>query len=143
MRSGFTMSEGAQAVSGLNSVFFELTGTKVLIVEDESLIAMFIEDTLSDIGCEAVSIASSLDDAMTKVTEVECDIVMLDVNLAGKDTFALAETLSKKNRPFIFSTGYGNAAIPAHLKHIPVLQKPFREGELEEKLKTALTMSRS
>jgi CheY-like chemotaxis protein len=137
------MSERAQAVSGLDSVVVTLTGTKVLVVEDESLIAMFIEDTLSDIGCEAVSTASSLDEAMNKVTEIEYDIVMLDVNLAGKDTFALAEILSKKNQRFIFSTGYGNAAIPSHLKHIPVLQKPFREGDLAEKLKTALTMSRS
>lgn len=137
------MSELAQAISDLNNVSFNLMGTKVLVVEDESLIAMFIEETLLDIGCEAVSIASSLDDAMTKVTEVECDIVMLDVNLAGKHTFALAEALSKKNRPFIFSTGYGNAAIPAHLQYVPVLQKPFREGELQEKLQAALTMNRS
>lgn len=137
------MSERAQAISVSNSVAFELTGTKVLVVEDESLIAMFIEDTLSDIGCETVDVASSLDDAIAKVTEIEWDIVMLDVNLAGKDTFMLAESLSRKNRPFIFSTGYGKTAIPTHLQHVPVLQKPFRESELQEKLQAALVMNRS
>ena len=138
-----TMSERAKAISVSNSVAFELTGTKVLVVEDESLIAMFIEDTLSDIGCETVDVASSLDDAIAKVTEIEWDIVMLDVNLAGKDTFMLAESLSMKNRPFIFSTGYGKTAIPTHLQHVPVLQKPFRESELQEKLQAALVMNRS
>jgi DNA-binding response OmpR family regulator len=139
----FSMAERARAVLNSDTAASGLDGTRVLVVEDESLIAMFIEDTLADIGCEAVYIASSLDDAMNKVTEIEHDIVMLDVNLAGKDTFSLAEVMSKKNQPFIFSTGYGNSAIPSHLKHVPVLQKPFREGELEEKLKAALAMGRS
>ncbi len=137
------MSERAQAVSGLNTGAVQLLGTKVLVVEDESLIAMFIEDTLSDIGCKVVAVASNLDDAMTKATDIEYDVVMLDVNLAGKDTFTLAEVLSAKNQPFIFSTGYGNAAIPTHLQHVPVLQKPFREADLQEKLQTALTVNRS
>ncbi len=137
------MSERVKKISGLNAIAFPLAGTKVLVVEDESLIAMFIEDTLSDIGCETVAVVSSLDEAMAKVTEIEWDIVMLDVNLAGKVTFTLAEALSKKNRPFIFSTGYGNAAIPTHLQHVPVLQKPFRESDLQEKLQIALSMNRS
>lgn len=139
----FVLSVCAQTVSDLIPVTFGLAGTKVLIVEDEALIAMFIEDTLSDIGCETVAVASNLVDAMTKVAEIQCDIVMLDVNLAGKETFKLAEVLSKKNQPFIFSTGYGNAVIHPHLQHVPVLQKPFRESELREKLQAALRMNRS
>jgi CheY-like chemotaxis protein len=141
-RMDFAMSKPAQSPSGSNTPVLELSGIKVLVIEDESLIAMFIEDTLSDIGCESVAVASNLDDALTKVTEIQCDIVMLDVNLAGKETFKLAEILAEKNQPFIFSTGYGNAVIPTHLRHVPVLQKPFREIDLQEKLQTALTMNR-
>lgn len=115
--------------------------TKVLIIEDEALIAMFIEESLPQIGCVSVAVVSNLRDAMKKVAEVECDIVMLDVNLAGKDTFQLAEFLSQKHQPFIFSTGYGTSSVPAHLQHVPILQKPFCENELQEKLHTALTMN--
>jgi DNA-binding response OmpR family regulator len=133
------MTERIRSISDFDTGPFALAGIKVLIVEDESLIAMFIEDTLSDIGCESVGVSYTLDDAMIKVEEIQCDIVMLDVNLAGRETFKLAELLCDKNQPFIFSTGYGKAVIPSHLEHVPVLQKPFREGDLQEKLRTALS----
>lgn len=104
---------------------------------------MFIEDTLADIGCETVCILTSLTGAMEKVAEIDCDVIMLDVNLGGQQTFKLAEYLCEKQQPFIFSTGYGNAGIPTHLHHVPVLQKPFQESELREKLQAALAAARS
>ena len=124
-------------ISGLSQA------TKVLVIEDEALIAMFIEESLAQIGCVSVAVASNLDDAMQKASEIECDVVMLDLNLAGKETFQLAEFLCQKHQPFIFSTGYGTASVPTHLQHVPILQKPFRESELQEKLQTALTMNQS
>lgn len=121
----------------------DLTGTRVLVVEDEPLISMFIEDALADLGCETVAIVSNLTEAMTKAAELQYDIVMLDVNLGGKQTFKLAEFLCERHLPFIFSTGYGSIGIPSHLQHVPVLQKPFQESELREKLQTALAARRS
>ncbi len=115
-----------------------LAGIKVLVIEDEPLISMFIEDLLSDLGCETVAIAANLTDATHKAAEVDCDIIMLDVNLSGKQTFGLAESLFEKHMPFIFSTGYGNPGIPSHLQYVPVLQKPFKDSELKEKLEFAL-----
>jgi CheY-like chemotaxis protein len=120
-----------------------LAGIRVLIVEDEPLISLFIEDTLTDIGCSTVAVAANLADATTKVQRVEWDVVLLDVNLHGVQSFGLAETLSEKKRPVVFSTGYGIAGIPAHLQHIPVLQKPFQERELIEKLQLALKFAES
>ncbi len=120
-----------------------LAGIKVLIVEDEPLISLFIEDTLADIGCRIAAVAANLADATTKVQRVEWDVVLLDVNLHGIQSFSLAETLSEEKRPFVFSTGYGIAGIPAHLQHIPVLQKPFQEKELIEKLFLALSGTKS
>jgi len=114
-------------------------GLKVLVVEDEALISMFIEDSLADIGCETVAIASNLTDAKVKVAEVDYDIVVLDVNLGGKQTFELAESLAERQLPFIFSTGYGHAGVPPHLHHVPILQKPFQEGQLKDALLMALT----
>lgn len=115
-----------------------LAGIKVLVIEDEPLISMFIEDLLSDLGCETVAIAANLTDATHKAAEVDCDIVMLDVNLSGKQTFGLAESLFEKHMPFIFSTGYGNPGIPLHLQYVPILQKPFKVSELKDKLEFAL-----
>jgi CheY-like chemotaxis protein len=118
-------------------------GIRVLVIEDEPLISIFIEDALADIGCEIVAVASSLAEAKSKVETVEWDVVLLDVNLHGIQSFGLAESLSEKNRPFVFSTGYGIAGIPVNLQHIPVLQKPFQERELIEKLALALNAVKS
>ena len=119
-----------------------LAGIRVLVIEDEPLISMYIEDSLSDLGCETVATAANLTDAIHKASAVLCDIIMLDVNLSGKQTFGLAESLFEKHMPFIFSTGYGNPGIPLHLQYVPVLQKPFKDSELKEKLEFALAAAR-
>jgi two-component SAPR family response regulator len=111
-----------------------LVGLKVLIIEDEPLISMFIEDSLADIGCTTVGTITRLSGAASKIDEVECDVIMLDVNLSGEQTIELAELLLKRRLPFIFSTGYGHSGIPPHLHHVPVLQKPFQEGDLRDAL---------
>ena len=116
-----------------------LVGKKVLVIEDEMLISMFIEDTLADIGCETVGIIISLAEAMEKVSQYQCDVIMLDVNLGGEQTFELAELLCERKQPLIFCTGYGVAGVPIHLQHVPVLQKPFQESDLSEKLQIALS----
>jgi CheY-like chemotaxis protein len=116
-----------------------LSGIRVLVIEDEPIICMFIEDALSDLGCKTGAIATNLTDAKIKVAEGDFDVVMLDVNLKGELSFAMAETLTAQQLPFIFSTGYGKVGIPIHLQHVPVLQKPFQENELREKLQLALT----
>lgn len=115
-----------------------LLGLKVLIIEDEPLISMYIEDSLADIGCKPVGTVTSLLEATKKIEDVEFEVVMLDVNLNGEQSIGLAETLWKRRLPFIFSTGYGNTGIPSHLHHIPVLQKPFQESDLVDALSLAL-----
>lgn len=116
-----------------------LRGLRVLVVEDEALVSMLIEDTLSDIGCKTVSIATSLSDALDKASTLSYDVVILDVNLNGEQTFPVAEMLVEKRVPFVFSTGYGVAGLPDGLQDVPVLQKPFQQHELQEALSAALT----
>jgi CheY-like chemotaxis protein len=111
---------------------------RVLVVEDEALVSMLLEDTLIEIGCQSVSIVASLPEAMDKAASLAFDAVVLDVNLNGQQTFAVAELLVEKRIPFVFSTGYGAAGIPDHLNNVPVLQKPFQERELEQALSAAL-----
>ena len=117
-----------------------LAGLRVLIVEDEPLIAMFLEQALTDIGCATVGVANSLDEAAEKSAELTYDFVTLDVHLAGQQTFKFAKLLSQQLTPFIFCTGYGNIIAPPQLQHVPLLQKPFTELELRDKITLALTL---
>ncbi len=121
----------------------DLKALNILVVEDEPLISMFIEDSLKDIGCQTVAIVSNLKEAWDLVTKGQYDMVMLDVNLGGHQTFDLAEFLCEKQMPFIFSTGYGVVGIPPHLMHLPVLQKPFQENDLKNILQTSLIAARA
>ena len=108
----------------------KLEGLKVLVVEDEMMVSMLIEDMLSDLGCEVIGPASRLDEAITLANEAELDVAVLDVNLGGQPIFPLADLLREKGAPFAFATGYGDAGLRDVDKGSPVLQKPFREGDL-------------
>ena len=108
----------------------ELKGLRVLVVEDEMMVSMLIEDMLSDMGCTVMGPASRLDEAMALAREVDIDCAVLDVNLGGQPIFPLADLLRERGRPFAFATGYGDAGLRDVDRGSPVLQKPFREGDL-------------
>ena len=107
-----------------------LKGLRVLVVEDEMMVSMLIEDMLSDLGCIVVGPASRLDEAIELVNATELDCAVLDVNLGGQPIFPLADLLREKGAPFAFATGYGDAGLRDVDRGSPVLQKPFREGDL-------------
>lgn len=115
-----------------------LSGRRVLIVEGESRIAMLVRDTLEELGCEVVAIASRFQDALEKAAALAFDIALLDVNLDGRPSFAIANELVARGVPFVLATGYGASTIPAELKKVPVLEKPFLRAELERVLLAAL-----
>jgi CheY-like chemotaxis protein len=108
----------------------QLAGLRVLVVEDEMMVSMLIEDMLSDLGCVVVGPASRLDEAMELAQAGGIDCAVLDVNLGGQPIFPLADLLRQMGRPFAFATGYGDAGLRDVDKGSPVLQKPFREGDL-------------
>jgi CheY-like chemotaxis protein len=110
--------------------FAGLEGLRVLVVEDEMMVSMLIEDMLSDMGCTVVGPASRLDEAIELVKTAELDCAVLDVNLGGQPIFPLADILRAKGAPFAFATGYGDAGLRDVDRGSPVLQKPFREGDL-------------
>ena len=107
-----------------------LQGLRVLVVEDEMMVSMLIEDMLSDLGCVVVGPASRLDEAIELANTAELDCAVLDVNLGGQPIFPLADLLWAKGVPFGFATGYGDAGLREVDRGSPVLQKPFREGDL-------------
>ena len=108
----------------------KLDGLKVLVVEDEMMVSMLIEDMLTDLGCTVVGPAARLDEAMDLARDSDIDCAVLDVNLGGQPIFPLADLLREKGAPFAFATGYGDAGLREVDKGSPVLQKPFREGDL-------------
>lgn len=108
----------------------KLAGLRVLVVEDEMMVSMLIEDMLTDLGCKVVGPASRLDEAIELAKTSELDCAVLDVNLGGQPIFPLADLLREHGRPFAFATGYGDAGLRDVDKGTPVLQKPFREGDL-------------
>jgi CheY-like chemotaxis protein len=114
-----------------------LKGRRVLVVEDEPMVAMLLVDMLEAIGCEVVAVASRLEDALEKARRLSFDLALLDVNLEGETTFQIAELLSKRGIGFAFATGYRDARLPAGLANAPVLQKPFVERDLARALRDA------
>jgi CheY-like chemotaxis protein len=111
---------------------------RILVVEDEMLVAMNIEDMLLDLGHEVAGLASRLDPALALAREAEFDFAMLDVNLAGQPSFPIAEILMGRGIPFLFATGYGVKGIAEDYRSYPVLQKPFRASDLKLAIEQAV-----
>jgi CheY-like chemotaxis protein len=109
----------------------EESACRVLLVEDEAMIAMLMEDMLAEFGCEIVAIAGQIGEALTVAHSGDFDIAFLDVNLRGESVYPVAEVLQARAIPFAFVTGYGSAGVDAAHNDVPVLQKPFQARELE------------
>lgn len=106
--------------------------TRILIVEDEIIVAMFMEDVLAEFGYEVAGVVSHLDEAMKRAPDF--DLAVLDVHLNGRDVFDFADRLTALEIPFIFATGYGERGIPERHRGCPVLQKPFQPADLKRAL---------
>lgn len=98
------------------------------------LILMMIEDLLADLGCESVATAATNDKALAMIDAQTFDVVMLDMNLNGNQTYPVADALAARDVPFVFSTGYGVDSIRDDYCDRPVLMKPFRGDELGDVL---------
>jgi CheY-like chemotaxis protein len=106
-----------------------LAELKILVVEDEPLIAMALEEMLTDLGCTVVGPALSLERGMRLATDESIDGAILDVNLGGETVFPLADLLAQRDVPFVYVTGYG-ALLRACDNGRPVLQKPYNAPAL-------------
>jgi len=121
----------------------ELNGLRILVVEDEAAISLLLEDMLLDFGCEVIGPAARLSAALDAVSKEQVDLAILDVNVAGEPIYPVAEALAQRSIPFVFSTGYGSAGIRDSFRDRPVLQKPFAQHDLKQKLIMARSKSSS
>lgn len=118
----------------------DLTGLKLLIVEDETLVAMLLEDIVAEAGGTVVGTASRVMHAIEMVNDktLRIDLAILDVNVGGEEVFPVAEALALRNVPFAFATGYENASLPEKWRVRPMLQKPFSEEQVLRLLQAAV-----
>jgi DNA-binding response OmpR family regulator len=107
-----------------------LKGVRVLLVEDEPLVAMDVEAILTDQGCEIVGVATTVQSAGVLIDQGGFDVVLLDCNLMGQPVGALAQRLRDIAKPFAFATGYGVAGLPDGFESVRILTKPYRAEEL-------------
>jgi CheY-like chemotaxis protein len=108
-----------------------LAGHRVLLVEDETTLALLVEDMLQELGAEVAGLAASPVAAIELLGRTAPTLALLDVNLAGQRVYPVVEHLERRSIPFIFLTGYGREGIDAEWKRYPMLQKPFDIGALE------------
>jgi PAS domain S-box-containing protein len=121
--SGLSLSEPCESEHSLD-------GRRILVIEDEPLVAMDLESTLAAAGCKVVGPAGTLEQAKALVADARYDAALVDVNLAGEPVDELAAALTQKNCPFAFVTGHGREGLPRGFQEAPVLGKPFSQDQL-------------
>lgn len=115
-----------------------LKGLKVLVVEDEPVLAMRLEEMLRAIGCAAVWHAAGVNEALAMMRDQRPDCAVLDLYLAGEMAYPIARWLDAERIPFIFAKGYGRRTILGDWASRPAIQKPFKPRALQQKLLAAL-----
>ncbi len=125
-----TTARPAETVAGARRLP-GLTGKRLLVVEDESLVAMDIVEALEEAGATVLGPAGSADEALAFLNIGEpFDAVLLDANLHGRPSDMIADVLRGASVPFAFVTGYGREGLPGLFAHAPILSKPFSRAEL-------------
>jgi PAS domain S-box-containing protein len=112
---------------------------RILVIEDEPLLAMDMVAMLSDAGFQAVGPASSLAEAMQVAVKRDFDAVVLDANLGGKPVDELASLLTRANIPFAFVTGYGREGLPKAFASALMLAKPFSAAAFIETVRKLIS----
>lgn len=121
----------------MNAISVEsLSGLRLFVVEDEALVAMLLEQMLEELGCEVVSLAGTVDQALHQVDIVarKVDAAILDVNLGGVRVYPVADALVARQVPFLFATGYGPSGLEDRYPDHTVLAKPYVEATLVKAL---------
>jgi DNA-binding response OmpR family regulator len=103
---------------------------RVLVVEDEMMIALMLEDMLLDMGHDVVGLAMRLPQALALAQAAEIDLAILDVNLDGRLSFPVAEVLDRRGVPFFFASGYGSAGVEPPFEGRLTIRKPFEIKDL-------------
>jgi two-component sensor histidine kinase/CheY-like chemotaxis protein len=132
-----TGASSAGASSGGAAPRNGVRGQRILIVEDAVLLALELEAGLTDAGAKVVGAASNVDEALRFVDQ-PFDVAVLDANLNGVSVTPVAEALRARGKPFIFATGYGDAAPTPEGFNAPVVRKPYNVAQIAAAVAEAL-----
>jgi CheY-like chemotaxis protein len=117
-----------------------LSGRRVLVIEDEMMVAMLLKDILADLGFTVVGSAARVEQALALIeTAGALDAAVLDINLNGQLSYPVADALVARRVPFLFATGYGQDSVINGYQSFSLLQKPFRLSELADALAKLLS----
>ena len=105
---------------------------RALVVEDEIMVAMYVEDLLTELGFEVAGIATGLEQALPLAREGRFDFAVLDINLAGQLSFPVADVLRERGIPFLFASGYGSRGLSEEYRSAIRIQKPFLSRDLAQ-----------
>jgi DNA-binding response OmpR family regulator len=105
---------------------------RALVVEDEIMVAMYVEDLLTELGFEVAGLATGLDQALPLAREGCFDFAVLDINLAGQSSFPVADVLRARGIPFLFASGYSSKGLSDGYRDAIRIQKPFLSRDLAE-----------
>ena len=114
-----------------------LAGKRVLVVEDESIVAGMLDDMLTDRGVSVVGPAGTVATALALADSEAIDVALLDVNLNGERSLPVAQALQRRGIPYVLATGY----IASECNDYPaslVLQKPYLPAQLMSALSSAV-----
>jgi CheY-like chemotaxis protein len=116
----------------LSELGHRTSGLRVLVVEDENLLALLVEDMLAELGHEVVGPVACLSTALEMAQRHDVDIAILDLNINGRDTYPVAAALAARGIPFVFATGYSRERLREPYRNVPMLQKPFQQDDLQK-----------
>ncbi len=116
-----------------------LSGRRILLVEDEMMVAFAVEDMLTRLGCAVVGPAARVNQALAIIQSETVDAAVLDINLNGEESYSVADALTAQGVPFVFSTGYHKNSLQDAYVSRPLLQKPYDRSRLGAALEKLLT----
>jgi CheY-like chemotaxis protein len=105
-------------------------GKRILVIEDEVMVALDVVDMLEQLGVQTVGTAHTVEQALAAIADGTLDAALLDANLAGAQVDVVAAALTREDVPFVFVTGYSRDSLPTAFRSAPILSKPFSEAEL-------------
>jgi PAS domain S-box-containing protein len=105
--------------------------SRVLLVEDEALVAMMIQETLNEFGYQVVGPLNTASEALAAAREGHFDAAVLDINLGDGLVYTVAEILGVRGVPFVFVTGYDADSVDPRFSEVPILQKPIERDMLQ------------
>jgi len=106
---------------------------RVFILEDETALAIVLEDMVQDSGCDPAMTVGNIPEAERIIDKLDCDCALIDINVGGEKSFGIARKLMERGTPFAFLTGYDSSMV-SEFESVPVLQKPYTQQQVQRVL---------